>query len=143
MKCERLAVASIVIDSSGSSLYRVLESDGIPVVDGGCSAQVSPIVSLASRKVADPALVLDMDPTIVRYYYNCEIHGKKSKKIVIIYNALYLSTYTCFKSNLIACLPYMCCNVLDIMIIAFYDKKNKGINSVLPPMRVPFGGAVT
>jgi len=79
MKCERLAVASIVIDSSGSSLYRVLESDGIPVVDGGCSAQVSSIVSLASRKVADPALVLDMDPAIIRYYYNCEKNTWKKK----------------------------------------------------------------
>lgn len=46
--------------------------NGIPVVDGGCSAQVSPaIVSLTSRRVADP-LVLDMDPTIIRYYNNRE-----------------------------------------------------------------------
>lgn len=42
-----------------------IERNGIPVVDGCCSTQVSPvIVSLVSRKVEDPAL--DIDPAIER-----------------------------------------------------------------------------
>lgn len=50
---------------TGSSLYLFIERDGIPVVvDGGCCSPV--IVSLASRKVEDPALALDIDPAIER-----------------------------------------------------------------------------
>lgn len=77
---EACSRSSIVIEV-WDPLYRILESDGIPVDDGGCSTHSSPAnVSLASRNVDDPALALDTDPAMKRRVCSGNVRSSRHEK---------------------------------------------------------------
>lgn len=74
--CSRNSIVIEVWDP----FYRILESDGIPVDGGGCSTHSSPAnVSLGSRNVEDPALVLDTDPAMKRRVCSGTIRSMSSR----------------------------------------------------------------